>query len=148
MNYKTRPALAGFIKDMIAYAVCDHPGRNIPDIETEHQLDVLFANASGKKRSIEMKNWSVARSITGTSYDQFKQYITSGNDFIYYFSDASRGGMKEKFQNLFTDPVSATELIKLNNGDNFFTRLGYNDAADLMDNAKTITNNPLYKFIK
>lgn len=102
MNYKTRPALAGFIKDMIADAVCDHPGGNIPDIETEHQLDVLFESASGKKRSIEMKNWSVARSITGTTYDQFKQYVTSGNDFIYYFSDAAKAGMKEKFQELFT----------------------------------------------
>jgi hypothetical protein len=122
---------------------------NIPDIETDHELDVLFEkveNGVTKKRIIEMKNWSVARSITGTTYDQFKQYITSGNEFIYYFSDAARGGMKDKFKSLFTE--KANELIGLNNGNNYFTKLGYKNATQLIAGAKNIENNPLYNFIK
>ena len=94
-----------------------------------------------------MKNWSEARAVTGSTYDQFKAHITSGNEFIYYFSDASREGMKKKFQELFTNPTHAKELINLNNGNNIFSKLGYTTVPKLISGANNI-NNPLFDFIK
>jgi len=61
-----------------------------------------------------MKNWSEARAVTGTTYDQFKQYIISGKEFIYYFSDAARAGMKGKFQDLYKNASKLEELWTAN----------------------------------
>lgn len=60
-----------------------------------------------------MKNWSEARAVTGSTYDQFKQYIISGNEFIFYFSDQARAGMKGKFHDCFKN--NSNDLRNANN---------------------------------
>lgn len=92
-----------------------------------------------------MKNWSEARAVTGTTYDQFKQYITSGNEFIYYFSDASRDGMKKKFQELFT--ARADEWFSGIDPAKLKTAFGTDVKSIFLTKIKD-TSNPIYDFIK
>lgn len=70
-------------------------------------------------KSVEMKNWSKARSISGNTYNQFKAYVTSGSKFDYYFSDGLAAPMKARFQNLFADATKVQELWNANSS--FFT---------------------------
>ncbi|MEO9511542.1 MAG: hypothetical protein ABJN84_02450 [Flavobacteriaceae bacterium] len=97
---------------------------SIPDIETGHKLDALFkrtnpTTGATEFKSVEMKNWSSARSVSGSTYDQFKAYVTSGNGFEYLFSDGLSDAMKGNFQNVFKDASKATELFNAN--PSFFT---------------------------
>jgi hypothetical protein len=121
---------------------------SIPDIETGHKLDVLLerVDASGVSRfkSLEMKNWRAPRSITGDTYQQFKAYITGGNDFDYHFSNVTdmQENMKRMFQNVFKDSGKASELFD-SNPDFFRNKFpGVNSADDLIDlaNADLLRN--------
>jgi hypothetical protein len=107
---------------------------SIPDIETGHRVDLLFTkivNGSEVTKSVEMKNWSAARSITGSTYDQFKAHIASGRNFEYYFSDGIQTGMKESFQNLFKDVSKTTELF--NSNPQYFRKLTNNEQIEIND---------------
>ncbi|WP_067145672.1 fibronectin type III domain-containing protein [Pseudotamlana agarivorans] len=73
---------------------------SIPDIQSGHQLDLLFTKGRDPnliKRSIEIKNWKDANSV---GFEQFKAYISSGNDFLYYFN-GTQDAMKTSFKNVF-----------------------------------------------
>lgn len=95
-----------------------------------------------------MKNWSQARSISGTTYNQFKAYVTSGNEFVYYFSDGLQSSMKNNFQNVFKDATKAQELWDLN--PSFFQNKGFDDVQELiMDaNSNGLVNHPVLNFVK
>ena len=113
---------------------------NIPDIETNHRLDVQMSKFEGGQeieKSLEMKNWSGPRSIIGTTFDQFKAHIVSGKKFEYYFSDGLQQGMKSRFESLFKDSSKATELF--NSNPTFFRNLSneINNAEDLVDLANS-----------
>ncbi len=112
---------------------------NIPDIETNHKLDLYFeaANFDGSivKKSIEMKNWKTARSITGSTFSQFKGYIASGNKFEYYFSDGLQNNMTNMFQNLFKNSNKASQLFEAN--PSFFINLGISDPDILVELAES-----------
>ena len=56
---------------------------SILDIESGHKLDLLFENTDGLKRSIEIKNWANANAV---GFEQFKAYISSGQEFFYFFN--------------------------------------------------------------
>ncbi|WP_444959515.1 hypothetical protein [Microbulbifer sp. VVAC002] len=124
----------------------------IPDIETKHKLDALFTRIdpttglSGSK-SVEMKNWSSARSISGSTYEQFKAYLTGGSDFEYYFSNGLNDAMKGQFQNVFKSSSKANELFDAN--PEFFIRQDISDADMLIDlaNKGLLTNHPLLDFV-
>ncbi|WHI48001.1 hypothetical protein [Microbulbifer sp. VAAF005] len=93
----------------------------IPGIGTGHQLDVLFKNFNPNTgveeyKAVEMKIWDSARSISGSTYDQFEAYITGGSPFEYYFSDHISDAMKGQFQNVFKDTTKASNLFALNPG--------------------------------
>jgi hypothetical protein len=108
---------------------------SIPDIETGHKLDALFKRTNSTTgidefKSVEMKNWSSARSVSGSIYDQFKAYISGGNSFEYYFSDGLSDAMKGNFQNVFKDAAKAKELWDAN--PSFFMRLS-NDITKVDD---------------
>ena len=124
---------------------------NIPDIETNHRLDVQlskFENGQEIEKSLEMKNWSEARSISGSTYDQFLANIASGKRFDYYFSDGLQSGMKASFQNLFKDASKAQVLYNAN--PSFFNNYGFQSAGQLSGaaNANQLINNPLLNFVK
>jgi len=126
---------------------------NIPDIETGHKLDVMFERfnpntGSTEIKAVEMKNWSQARSISGTTYNQFKAYISSGNEFVYYFSDGLQNSMKNNFQNVFKDATKAQELWNLNPA--FFQGLSpdINIVDDLIDMANDGDLIDLINFVK
>ena len=109
---------------------------DIPDIETGHQLDLYFEKVVGNdviRKSVEMKNWTQVQSISGSTYSQFKAYISSGNKFDYYFSDGLQDGMKNSFQNAFKDSAKATELF--NSNPSFFQNLSpdISEVQDLID---------------
>jgi hypothetical protein len=90
---------------------------SIPDIETGHRVDLLLHRYEGSVevfKSVEMKNWSAARSVSGGTFEQFNAHITGGSHFEYYFSDAARAGMKNSFQNVFADASKANELFMAN----------------------------------
>jgi hypothetical protein len=61
-----------------------------------------------------MKNWSAARSIPADESSQFYAHIASKKQFEYYFSDAAKAGMKEKFQDIFKDATKAEKLWDAN----------------------------------
>ncbi|MCO5279356.1 MAG: HINT domain-containing protein [Saprospiraceae bacterium] len=118
-----------------AYSIKKFEG-NIPDIETNHRLDVQMSKFEGGQeieKSSEMKNWSGPRSIIGTTFDQFKAHIISGKKFDYYFSDGLQQAMKSRFESLFKDSSKATELF--NSNPTFFRNLSneINNAEDLVD---------------
>jgi hypothetical protein len=126
---------------------------NIPDIETGHKLDALFERVNPNTgfteiKAVEMKNWSQARSISGTTYNQFKAYITSGNEFVYYFSDGLQSSMKNNFQNVFKDATKAQELWNLN--PSFFQSKGFTDVQELIGlaNSNNLVNHSILNFIK
>ncbi|WP_445354096.1 hypothetical protein ACJJI5_11815 [Microbulbifer sp. EKSA008] len=101
---------------------------------------------SGSK-SVEMKNWSSARSISGSTYEQFKAYLTGGSDFEYYFSNGLNDAMKGQFQNVFKSSSKANELFDAN--PEFFIRQDISDADMLIDlaNKGLLTNHPLLDFV-
>ena len=126
---------------------------SIPDIETGHKLDLLFERKNPdtnrfEYKSVEMKNWSSARSISGSTYGQFKAYVTSGNGFEYYFSDGLSDAMKGNFQNVFKDASKAQELWDVN--PSLFENLGFPDVDALIGaaNAGQLVNHPLLNFVK
>ncbi len=89
----------------------------IPDIETGHRFDLQFVRTVDglpQTKSVEMKNWSAARSISADEKSQFYAHIASKKQFEYYFSDAARAGMKEKFQDIFKDATRAQKLWDAN----------------------------------
>ncbi|GAB2901033.1 hypothetical protein GCM10027180_33920 [Microbulbifer echini] len=92
---------------------------SIPDVETKHKLDALFTRVNprtdlSESKSVEMKNWSSAWSISGSTYEQFKVYLTGGSDFEYYFSNGLSDAMKGKFQNVFKGASKSCELFNAN----------------------------------
>ena len=124
---------------------------NIPDIETGHRLDLLFEKLDGVRKlekAVEMKNWSAARSITGSTFSQFKAYIKSGNLFEYYFSDGLSTVMKRRFQDVFKQADKVDELWEAN--ENFFRQAGFQSVDEIVDaaNLGQLVNNPILNFIK
>jgi hypothetical protein len=122
----------------------------IPDIETGHKLDALLkrtnpTTGADEFKSLEMKNWSSARSITGDTYSQFKAYITSGNKFEYYFSDGLTDALKGNFQNVFKDATKAEELWDLNSS--FFRNLGEGEISSLDELIEAATDGDLIDLI-
>ncbi|MEQ9304531.1 MAG: hypothetical protein RJQ14_11525, partial [Marinoscillum sp.] len=118
-----------------------------------HKLDALFkrtnpTTGATEFKSVEMKNWSSARSVSGSTYDQFKAYVTSGNGFEYYFSDGLSDAMKGNFQNVFKDASKAQELWDVN--PSLFENLGFPDVEALSGAANTgqLINHPLLNFVK
>ena len=75
---------------------------------------MLALTGATEFKSVEMKNWSSARSVSGSTYNQFKAYVKSGNVFEYHFSNGLGAAMKENFQNVFKDAAKANELFKVN----------------------------------
>ncbi|MFA0964003.1 hypothetical protein AB9P05_19505 [Roseivirga sp. BDSF3-8] len=110
---------------------------SIPDVETGHRLDLKFGrtiDGAPEVKSIEMKNWKEARSISGDTYKQFKAYISSGKQFDYYFTDGLSDAMKGNFENIFKDASKANELWKAN--PEFFRsldRVNINTVDDIID---------------
>ena len=125
----------------------------IPDIETGHRLDALLKRENpttglDEFKSLEMKNWEAARSISGKIYSQFKAYITSGNKFKYYFSEGLTDAMKGNFQNVFKDISKAQEFWDAN--PSFFENFGFPDVEALTGaaNAGQLVYHPILNFIK
>ncbi len=92
---------------------------SIPDIETGHKLDALLRRTNPETglyeyKSLEMKNWSSARSMPANKGSQFYAYIESGHKFEYYFPDGISDAMKSNFQNVFKDATKAQELWDVN----------------------------------
>lgn len=118
---------------------------NIPDIETEHRLDVLllkFENGIPIEKMLEMKNWSQPRSVSGSVYDQYKAHVSSGRQFEYYFSEGIQEGMKNSFQDVFKNIEKAEELFIAN--PSFFRNLSTdidspNDLVQLANNGDLIS---------
>ncbi len=107
---------------------------SIPDIETGHKLDALLRRTNPETglyeyKSLEMKNWSSARSMPANKGSQFYAYIESGHKFEYYFPDGISDAMKSNFQNIFKDATKAEELWDLNSS--FFRNLGDGEITSL-----------------
>lgn len=133
-----------------AYSIKKFEG-NIPDIETNHRLDVQMSKFEGGQeieKSLEMKNWSGPRSIIGTTFDQFKAHIISGKKFEYFFSEGLQQGMKTSFQNMYKNSSKVQELWDLNS--NYFESFGIPNPQALVNaaNAGTLINHPILNFIK
>ncbi|MBK8080262.1 MAG: hypothetical protein IPK25_08265 [Saprospiraceae bacterium] len=115
---------------------------NIPDIETEHRLDVLLRRINPitgveEFKMLEMKNWSQPRSVSGSVYDQFKAHVSSGRQFEYHFSEGIQEGMKNSFQNVFKNIEKAEELFIAN--PSFFRNLSID--IDSPDDLVQLANN-------
>lgn len=123
----------------------------IPDIETGHRFDLQFVRTVDglpQTKSVEMKNWSAARSIPADESSQFYAHIASKKQFEYYFSDAARAGMKEKFQDIFKDATRAQKLWDAN--PTFFENLGFPDVDALVDaaNKGKLLDHSILNFVK
>jgi len=131
----------------------------IPDILSGHMLDLKFTKGTPPNqmiRSVEMKNWASANSMSGNG--QWNAYLISvqgnsgiNNDFLYYFPDDIKDAMKQKFANDIKARVNA------NGGQEFFdshlaflSKSGISEYEDFIElsNSANFKNNSLFDFVR
>lgn len=130
---------------------------NIPNVNSGHELDLLFEHPSPaitRKRSVEMKNWSVTREISSFQgqVDAYLESTRFGHVFLHVFGGNIQTAMRKKF----ADYIKAKVEIGGSNGmsfsshQQFFSEAGILDQQDLLDqiSSSNFSNHVLFNFVQ